>query len=538
MGLRNKFIILSSALCILLIAVTYFLPIRHTFLSLSILIILSFMVFVSVFDITIKKYMNSIKNPTQKLDVEEQSPWTDRVETTENASQLDDSEENIPDEEINFIAAKNQYDKLTALPTYEFCMHILGKTIMHAKRHKKIFAVLILELDNFQKHDLRLGGIADQILKQIGNRISNTLRAEDTIARYSNHKFIIILNDIGKPKFAASAAVKLLSAISHPFNLPNGETLQLTASIGVCIYPIDGEELAQLLKNAETALQIAQQAGGNVYEFHSKAIDSEAHEFVNIGQNLRKALSNNEMVLYYQPQLNIKLGHIIGVEALIRWKHPYHGILSPAKFIAVAEETGFIAELSEWALREACRINKYWQDEGYAHITVALNLSAKQFYLPDIADRIQKILQETGLHPKYLELEINEAAAMQNIELAVAQMQKLKSIGIQISLDHFGIGYTALSYLKLFPINTIKIDRSFIKGIPNQPNDCAITNALIALAHQLGYKAIAEGVETADQLAYLTEHDCDMIQGYYLGHPVSEQKIIKQLPKLPEKVLV
>lgn len=430
------------------------------------------------------------------------------------------------------------YDALTALPTYSFCLQILNKTITQAKRHHKIFAILVLDIDNFDTINFNMGrSFPYQVIKQIGNRISNTLRAEDTIARYGENKFIILLNDIGKPKFASSAAVKLLKAIAEPMRGEISELIYLTASIGISIYPHDGEDVIPLLKNAEIALQKAKKSGGNIYEYYSKKIDIEAHEFINIGQGLRDALKNDEMIIYYQPKLNIKQGQIIGVEALIRWRHREHGILSPTKFIAVAEDTGFILELGEWALREACKANKHWQDEGYAHVTISLNLSPKQFYQPDIDQRIAAILEETALNPKYLELEINEETTIEDMDLAIEQMKKIKKIGVQISLDHFGVGYTAISYLKLLPINAIKVDRSFIKGIPDQPNDCAIVNAFIALSHQLGYEVIAEGVETAEQLAYLSQHNCDMIQGYYLSHPVSQEDILLQLPKLPEEVL-
>lgn len=568
MDFRGKLYIISSVACIILIISAYLENQYSSPLTHSILIILSFVIFVAGVDLFLLKSVYPMQKTTNqpvreaargkeiaKVEAKKNTRENARkgakvdantVEHKENiealkstaAQSLADATENLDNLE-NFKILHGQYDQLTALPTYTFCLQILSKSIVQAKRHRKIFAVLLVNLDDFQKINFSMGrNVGHQVLKQIGNRISNTLRAEDTIARYTNDQFIILLPDIDKPKFASSAAIKLLEAISQPLRADTSEELiKTTASIGVCIYPNDGDDLEKLLSNAEAALQKAKESGGNTYEFNSKELHSEAREFIYLGKGLRNALKKNEMTIYYQPKLHIKHGQIIGVEALLRWQHPEHGILSPARFLSIAEDTGFISELGEWALREACKANKHWQDEGYTHITVALNLSPKQFYQSDIDQRITKILEETQLNPKYLELEINEATAMTNIDLAIRQMNKLKNIGIQISIDHFGVGYTAISYLKLFPINAIKIDRSFIKGVPNQPNDCAITNAFIALAHQLGYEVIAEGVETAEQLEYLTEHDCDMIQGYYLGHPVSGQKIITQLPKLPDEVL-
>lgn len=547
MNLKQKIFYIATPVLFILLLANYLIGNNQSILTQSILIGFSFIILIGFVSMIFNKYIANL----QELSRVELSPQKSLVDTAlklnhnmsieTDMSKDYDSSGDDSEQLLKFSIPLAHYDQITALPDYNFFLQILNKTILQGKRHKKIFALLLVEIDEFEKINFNLGQtVSDQILKQIGNRIANTLRAEDTVTRYKegSNQFIIILNEIGKSKFASTAAVKLLDAIGQPVNTESNRPLTLTASIGVAIFPYDGDELTTLIKNLETALQKVKQMGGNGYEFYSEKLAIEAREFINIANGLRQSLAKNELVLLYQPKLHIKQGSVIGVEALMRWRHPQQGLLSPDKFIPIAEETGLISELSEWAIREACLINKHWQDEGYAHITVGLNLSPKQFFQSDIDKRIAQILHETQLNPKYLELEINESAAMDNINLAIEQMNKIKSTGIQLSLDHFGVGFTAISYLKLLPINAIKIDRLFIQGIPNQPNDCAITNALIALSHQLGFETVAEGVETAEQLSYLTEHECDMIQGYYLGCPEPEDKIVAQLAKLPEKVLI
>jgi EAL domain-containing protein (putative c-di-GMP-specific phosphodiesterase class I) len=295
--------------------------------------------------------------------------------------------------------------------------------------------------------------------------------------------------------------------------------------------------MEDMLKNADAALYKAKLAGSNTFQFHTHAMDVEAREFIKLESDLRTAIENNQLILYYQPKIHIKNGNIAGVEALLRWEHPELGILNPAQFIPIAEDTGLMNKMGEWALREACKTNKYWQDEGYEHFAVALNLSPKQFQHAEIAKTIEAVLKETGLNPKYLELEINESTVMDNIQIAKNRLDTIKSVGVQLSIDHFGAGYTSISHLKQFPISAIKIDQNYIKGIPNNPNDSAITNAFISLAHHLGLEVVAEGVETAEQVQYLTLQNCDMIQGYFLSHPLPQQKIEMQFRKLADRAL-
>ncbi len=439
-----------------------------------------------------------------------------------------------------------RYDALTSLPNRIFFNEILNKSINHAKRRNRCLAVLALSLDTFNDINLNRGhDVSDYILKEIANRLTKALRAEDVLAKLDGDEFNILLTDMTKPKFAGTVAEKLLNACSQPIMM-NANEFTLTASIGIAIYPNDGESLETLLKNASTALMNARNiqnstdnkdaASKGHYQFYARAMDIEAHEHIQLEAALRKAIQNNELTLYYQPRLNIKKGNITAVEALLRWNHPEFGVINPAKFIPIAEETGLMRQIGEWSIREACKKNKYWQEEGYEHITIALKLSPQQFTHRGLPDMINAILEETGLNAKYLELEIHESTIMSDIEQASQQLERIRATGIQTSIDHFGIGYTSISHLKHFAVNSIKIDKSFIQGIPEKPDDVAICAAITALAHNLGLEVVAEGVESAEQVQTLANHQCDLIQGYFISHPLPAQKVVLQFKKLQERV--
>ncbi|TAK74780.1 MAG: GGDEF domain-containing protein, partial [Gammaproteobacteria bacterium] len=284
-------------------------------------------------------------------------------------------------------------------------------------------------------------------------------------------------------------------------------------------------------KNADMAMYKAKHSGGGTYQYYTQEMNVTAREHIKLEAELRKAIQNKEFVLHYQPQLDLKTGTIGRVEALIRWEHPELGMISPAKFIPLAEETGLIMPIGEWALYEACRTSKKWQEEGYDPITVAVNISPKQFRHQDVAQIVQDVLKETGLNAKCLEIEITETAVMDDVQLAISRLNSISAMGVQISVDDFGTGYTSISYLKQFPVSVLKIDQHFIKGIPNNQNDVAITSAVIALAHNLGLEVVAEGVETAEQMQYLADHKCDLIQGYFLSRPLPASKVILQFNK-------
>lgn len=440
---------------------------------------------------------------------------------------------------VNMLSLENnqctnqQTGPLSELPNRAVFNDALNKAISHAKRHNKICAVLIVNIDAFKNIPGTLGNdFGNHILNEMSKRLTGALRKEDLVARLGGEEFIVLLNDIDKPKFASIVAEKILQTCTQPIN-----DLFLTTSIGISIYPDDGASLEDMLKSADSALFLARQDGGNKYRFHKSEMDVEAREFIKLEVDLKNAIDRNELVLYYQPKLYIKKGSIAGVEALLRWAHPELGILNPGKFISIAEDTGLMMKIGEWALREACKTNKYWQDEGYEHFAVALNLSPRQFQHPDIAKTIKTILKESELNPKYLELEISESTVMDHIEVAKTRLEAIKATGVQLSIDHFGAGYTSISHLKQFPVNAIKIDQNYIKGIPNNPDDSAITNAFIGLAHNLGLEVVAEGVETGEQVQYLTMQNCDMVQGYFLSHPLPADKIVLQFKKLMDRAL-
>lgn len=421
------------------------------------------------------------------------------------------------------------YDSLTALPNRVYFNETLNKTLNHASRHKKIMAVLLIDLDRFRHINDAFGhSTGDLVLMEVAKRFKTTLRAGDVIARMDGDEFIILLSDIEHAKFASFVAEKIVQCTPLPMVVDN-HAITLTASIGISVYPTDGNSLEDLQRNAAKAMHQAKEAGSGVFHYFTKAMNLEAHKHIQLEVALKKAISNHEFILHYQPKLNLSDGSIEGVEALIRWDNPEVGLITPSEFIPLAEETGLILKIGEWALREACQTNQAWQTQGYEPITVAVNLSAKQFQHPNIAELVKNILAESGMDPKYLELEITETAVMEDVDAAITKLNDIQKMGVRISIDDFGTGYTSISYLKKFPINTLKIDQSFIKDIPGDANNTAITSAVIALAHTLGMKVVAEGVETAEQLQYLADNACDIVQGYYLSRPLPEQKIVLQL---------
>lgn len=426
----------------------------------------------------------------------------------------------------------------SSLPNGMFFNEILSKTISHAQRRKQLLAILIINIDNFKKTQAILGDqTAELLLTEVGKRIMNVLRNEDVLAKLEGDTFIILLEDISKTKFAGLVAEKILQAFHDTFNMAN-QAISLTPSIGISIYPHDSTALENLIEKANTALYKAIHDGGNQYQYASEKMHVEALEYIHLDSALRKAIHNNELALYYQPLYRIKTGSISGVEALMRWEHPVLGLVDPTTFTAMAEESGLILQMGEWALRQAAQQILFWQKEGYTQLSIALKISPKQFHDPNLAKIINSVLAEVAIDPGFIELEITERTLMEDVKTSQAILQKLKDTGVHISIDHFGTGYTSIQYLKQFPLSSIKIDRSYIKGLPNYPDDIAITNAIIALAHQLGLEVVAEGVETADQIQHLLQQGCDIVQGYYLGHPLTADKMTLQLRKLQEEVLI
>lgn len=429
-----------------------------------------------------------------------------------------------------YLVRLAHYDMLTSLPNRVFFNEILNKAIQYSKKRDKSFALLFIDLDSFKIINDTYGhSSGDEALKEIGYRFTKSLRAGDIVARLGGDEYIVLLNDIDDTTSAGTVAEKLLNECMRPM-LINSHEFTLNASIGISLYPRDGLSLEDLQHHADMAMYKAKHTDHR-YAFYDNEMNIAELEHIRLEAALRDAIKNKEFVLHFQPLLTLKTHTIQSVEALIRWEHPELGLVSPAKFIPLAEESGLIISIGEWVVNEACRINKSWQDAGYDPITVAVNISPKQFHHQDVAKMVTEALESNKLEPKYLKIEITETAVMDNVENAIKKLNTIHDMGVQISIDDFGTGYTSISYLRQYPVSVLKIDQTFIKGIPSNPNDVAITSAVIGLGHNLGLEVIAEGVETVEQIEFLSAHDCDTIQGYFFSRPVPASKLVQQLTK-------
>lgn len=423
------------------------------------------------------------------------------------------------------------YDPLTSLPNRVFFNEILNKAIEYSKINNKIFAILFIDLDNFKKiNDIYGHATGDKTLIETGNRFAEVLRTGDILARLGGDEYIVLLRNISHPKHASTVAEKIIKSSAQSLNIDSHEFF-ISASIGISIFPNDGNSLEDLQKHADMAMYKAKHVGGGIYQYYTQDMNIAALENSKLETALRKAIVNNEFILHFQPTLNLSDGTIKSAEALIRWEHPELGLVSPAKFIPIAEETGLIMPIGEWALNEACRINKELQNQGYEPITIAVNMSPKQFRHQDVVQVVVDAIQKHHLESQYLKIEITESAVMENVENTIKKLNSVRDMGVQISIDDFGTGYTSISYLRQYPVSVLKIDQTFIKGLPENPNDVAITSAVIALGHNLGLEVIAEGVETAEQMQFLSDHGCDSIQGYFFSRPVPASKLASLLTK-------
>ncbi|GAB4256393.1 EAL domain-containing protein [Thermincola ferriacetica] len=429
-------------------------------------------------------------------------------------------------------AIKHQayHDPLTGLPNRILFKDRLTQTLAQAKRSKQMLALMFLDLDRFKNINDTLGhATGDQFLQGISKRLTGCIRSGDTVARLGGDEFTLLLPQINHVEDAIKVAQKIIDTFKKPWIL-GGHEFYITTSIGIALYPNDGEDAETLMKHADTAMYRAKERGNN-YQLYSPSMNEKAINRLEMEGALRKALEREEFTVYYQPQINTDTGEIIGMEALVRWRHPERGIIPPADFIALAEETGLILPLGEWVLRTACRQNKKWQMAGYPPLRVTVNLSASQFQQQDLADRVSRILKETGLDPQWLELEITESIAMKDVAFTIKTLRQLRDMGIKIAIDDFGTGYSSLSYLKQIPSHTLKIDKSFVRDIAKNTEDGSIASAIIAMAQNLKLKVIAEGVETEEQLAFLKKQKCDEIQGFLFGKPVPPQEFEKLLKK-------
>jgi len=422
-----------------------------------------------------------------------------------------------------------EHDLLTDLPNRSLLAEHLADALAETLGSHAELALMFLDLDHFKNINDTLGhDIGDQLLLQVAQRLSASLDERDTVSRQGGDEFAILIRGHGAPARLATIAQRLINAISHPFVVA-GHELRVGASIGISTYPQDGNDIGSLLKNADTAMYQAKAAGGNTYRFFTPEMNMRISERVTLENNLRRALYSEEIYLHYQPQTDVRNGRLIGFEALVRWHHPELGNIPPGRFIPVAEESSLIFQIGERVLREACRQNRQWQQMGLPPVVVAVNLSAVQLRQPDLAQRVGRILAETGLEARWLELEITESAFIHDTERIIEALQQLHAIGIKLSVDDFGTGYSSLGYLKRLPFDRIKIDQSFVRDLPADTDDIAIVRAIIAIAVSLQKEVIAEGVEQGEQSDFLLQLGCDLMQGYYFGRPTDAAAAESQL---------
>jgi diguanylate cyclase (GGDEF)-like protein len=456
----------------------------------------------------------------------------------------DISERKRTEEQIRRLA---YCDSLTGIPNRQAFLETLERELVRSKEHDKKFAVLFMDLDAFKRINDTLGhDVGDHLLKVVSERLRETIRPSDLVlraehefeassggsnlARLGGDEFTILIPDLERVEDALNVAHRVKEAMRRSFMI-EGHEIFVTASIGISLYPEDGEDCNSLLKYADTAMYHAKNCGKNNAKLYSSSLTMEIMSHVKMEVGLRKALQNNELYLLYQPQIDVPSTQIVGVEALVRWRHPERGIISPTEFIPLAEETGLIVPIGEWVLRTACNQAKAWQSDGGRAIRMAVNLSAKQFKDENLMQIVLSALADTGLDARLLELELTEGTLMDDARATMVTLEQLRGIGVYLSIDDFGTGYSSMNYLKRFDVRALKIDKSFIAGLPQDTENAAITRAIIAMAHGLKMVVVAEGVETDEQLLMLEEYGCDMAQGYFLGHPSPHDTITAMLAR-------
>jgi diguanylate cyclase (GGDEF)-like protein/PAS domain S-box-containing protein len=422
--------------------------------------------------------------------------------------------------EMNHTA---HHDIVTELPNRLLLNDRIAQAISSAQRHHRPFAIMFLDLDHFKYINDSLGhAIGDKLLKLVSERLVAGVRASDTVSRQGGDEFVILLPEVANSEDAAASARKLLLAISSPYFI-EGKTLHINVSIGISIYPEDGEDVATLLQSADMAMYHAKESGRDNFQFFKPAMNLQAVQRQSIESGLRRALLEEEFVLHYQPKVDLRTGDITGAEALIRWHEPGGRLAPPSEFIPIAEDCGLIVQIGCWVLQEACRQTRVWQEAGLPTLTIAINVSAIEFRHKDFVKWVRTVLAETGLEARYLQLELTEGVLMKDAVWAAAVLKELKAMGVQLAVDDFGTGYSSLSYLRQFPIDVLKIDRSFIQQISKNPDDSTLVSAMIGIGQSLKHLVVAEGVETPEQKEYLRNHHCDEGQGYFFSKPIPAQ---------------
>jgi diguanylate cyclase (GGDEF)-like protein/PAS domain S-box-containing protein len=438
---------------------------------------------------------------------------------------VDLSQNKQTQEKLNHLA---YHDALTDLPNQVLFKDRLKQAIALSHRNDQMQAVLLLNVDRFKTINDSLGYTAgDRLLQSVAQRLASCVRESDTVARFGADEFAILLTQITRAQDAANVARAIKHSLDQAF-LFDDQEIFVSSSIGISLYPADGRDTAGLLKTAGVALDGAKDKGGNRYQFYTAGGTTRALKQLVLENNLRPGLERSEFFIQYQPQVAIKDFHLVGMEALVRWQHPSLGLLYPNEFITLAEESGMIISLGDWILRTACAQNKAWQDAGLMPMRLSVNFSARQFQQPTFISDINQILKDTNLDPRWLELELTESSIMKDPEEAIGKLHVLKLMGIKVAVDDFGTGYSSLNYLKRFPIDTLKIDKTFVSDVCKDPHDTSIVRAIINLGHALDLTVIAEGVETKDQLQYLTALGCDAVQGFLFSKPLST-KVFEEL---------
>ena len=452
----------------------------------------------------------------------------DRSARRMNAVLQDITERKEQEERTRFLA---DHDELTSLPNRSLFRQALNKALQRAERSGKMLSILFFDLDRFKNINDSLGHDAgDEVLRAVAERLSVCVRKVDMVARFGGDEFAVLTEGLTAEDQASTVARKIMEALSKPMILA-GRQYRPAASIGISTYPTDGRDVQSLLKNADIAMYRAKEEGRGTFQFYSEMLNTHSVQRLEFESNLSNALNNHEFVLYYQPKMDLATGRVTGLEALIRWISPQLGFISPGDFISIAEETGLIVPIGRWVAQTACVQNRAWQKGGLPQLRIAINISARQMADKGLVQFISDTVKKTGLTADSLELEITESAVMSNHEHAEKVLNELKGLGFHLTMDDFGTGYSSLAYLKRFPFDSVKIDRSFVSGIPESKDDSAIVEAIVAMAHSLQLKVVAEGVETKEQFDFLRTLGCDQIQGYYFSKPIPANEVVMLLYK-------